>query len=155
MKDHTPLEPVAPPHHCTASVQATRLALTLEAASFKLFLGAGIWEACGLYVSNVLGWDGPAYAFATGVGEAFGVFIGATLCVLWRAVYMRFVEKRSGADTQEFVSPEMLRAVWLGAAAFWSGAAWWPIVSLFQYALGWNFTATIFGTAALEMPIFW
>ena len=40
---------------CSTRVQMLRLALTIEAASFKIFPGAACWEAAALLVSEDLG----------------------------------------------------------------------------------------------------
>ena len=142
-----------PPSPCvsqmTLSVQAHRLALSLESAVLCVFLSAACWEGFGLQ-AEAWGCDASAgdacYAFATGAGSASGIVVGTALTCAWRLMH-----QSSGPQAYDVAASVCLISAF---TAFWVGTAWWPLVASLKDT-GLVFNAVFLLTGLCQLPTIW
>eukprot|EP01038_Epipyxis_sp_PR26KG_P014834 gene14834-19933_t len=102
----------------------------------KIFFGAFFWEAFGLAClnHNTCSTDkGASFAFITGFGDAFGVFIGHSLILYWLK------------NTPNFsIKYEFYRTCFLGLCVFFGVGTMWQFNVDTGHHMGARFTGSFF-----------
>jgi hypothetical protein len=125
-----------PPTTSSVNPLLNRCIITAEVIISKIFPGGFAWQ----YFSGLagqMGYSSTSVGFAamTGLGDFTGVFIGHSLYYILK----------SSVSSSVDVGKEIQIGLFLGSAAFCSGAAWQPFVNLFQ-STGMPFVGVAAGT---------
>lgn len=112
-----------------------RFAVALEVAVSKIFCAGAGWQLFSL-ISVALGFPASSTAFflLVGVGDALGVLCGHVTYQFCKSFFCAHVD----------IAHEVVIGIWLGSAAFCSGAVWQIIVTMSSSTYG--FLGTLFWT---------
>jgi len=130
-----------------------RFKLTLEITVSKLIPAGAGWQAMGTFASSLdLASSSASFALLTGIGDGLGVGLGHMLYkTCQRAIVRSSNKKRSPQEQlQEPSLPvELQTAIYLGSAAFCSGAVWQPVVNLLTETFPSDFYSIMSGTGVV------
>lgn len=117
---------------------AKRFQTTVEVAISKIFPAGFGWQYSSC-IADDMGFQATDAGFAamTGLGDMCGVFTGHSI----------YYTMKSLIDPTVDVKTEVHTALFLGSAAFCSGAAWQPVVNTLQ-AANLPFNGVVVGTTA-------
>jgi len=130
-----------------------RFKLSLEITVSKL-LPAGVgWQAMGTFASSLdLASSSASFALLTGIGDGLGVGLGHMLYKTCQRAIVRSSNKKRSPQEQlkePSLPVELQTAIYLGSAAFCSGAVWQPVVNLLTETFPSDFYSIMSGTGVV------
>jgi len=136
---------------------ARRLKLTLEITVSKLLPAGAGWQAMGTLASSIgVSSSSASFALLTGIGDGLGVALGHMVYKTCQRAIVRSANKKRPQEQLEepSLSAELQTGIYLGSAAFCSGAVWQPVVNILTEYFPNDFYSTMSGTGMICAGVF-